>query len=222
MEEDKDRKHWTKTIIALLMSGVIIKLLITLFIIGAFILAFFLKDWFFKEEVTKKKMIQEITVITPPPPPPPPPEEPPPEPEVEEVIEEEVEEPTPEDTPDESISEDLGIDAEGEAGGDNFGLVGKKGGRGLLGGGGYGAYLKNEVNKAINRDKKLIRLAYKAKITIWIDDSGNFLRYEIEMLEGDQSTKIALEKFFSKMGGLDKAKPLEEDNKFTIRITSVI
>ncbi|HAZ42809.1 MAG TPA: TonB-dependent receptor, partial [Methylococcaceae bacterium] len=41
---------------------------------------------------------------------------------------EQAEEPPP--------GENLGVDADGAAGGDSFGLVGKKGGSGFLGGGG--------------------------------------------------------------------------------------
>lgn len=196
-------------------------LLIILAIFGAIFLSLYFKKLFFKEDVKQKKVIQEITVIAPPPPPPPPPEVPP-EPEVEEVVEEEIEEPTPDDTPDESISEDLGLDAEGEAGSDNFGLVGKKGGSGLLGGGGYGAYIKSEVNKAIIKDKKLRSLAYKAKITVWVNDDGSFLRYEVTIIDGDQSAKPALEDFLARMEKLSRSKPFEEDNWYTFRITSVI
>ena len=191
-------------------------------IIAAVLLALFLKKLFFKEEITQRKMVQEITVITPPPPPPPPPEQEP-EPEVEEeVIEEEMEEPTPDDTPDEPASESLGVDADGEAGSDVHGLVGRKGGRSLLGGGGYGSFVKSEINKAMIKDKVLRQLVYKAKVTLWIEDDGSFLRYSVQLLEGDENAKSALEKLLRKMGGLSRAKPFEEDSRFTLRITSVI
>src|SRR5215831_16348542 len=95
-----------------------------------------------------KKLVQEIKVIRPPPPeqlPPPPP--PPPEEKVE------VNDPPPEPDPvanNEPPPGDLGLDAEGGAGSDGFGLVGRKGGRDLLGSGGsafawYAGLLKNEI-----------------------------------------------------------------------------
>ncbi|WP_052700215.1 hypothetical protein [Methylocucumis oryzae] len=73
-------------------------------------------------------------------PPPPPKVEKPPEPEVKNEVEQpepEPEEPLP-DVADEPPPGDLGLDAEGTAGSDGFGLAARKGGRGLLGGGGGG------------------------------------------------------------------------------------
>jgi len=54
-------------------------------------------------------------------------------------VQEKIEEPEPEpeeplpDVPDEKPAGDTGLDAEGTAGSDAFGLVGRKGGKGLLG-----------------------------------------------------------------------------------------
>ncbi|MBS1212186.1 MAG: TonB-dependent receptor, partial [Proteobacteria bacterium] len=110
----------------------------------------------FEKPVQTKKQIQQITVIQPPPPPPPPPEQKPPEPEPEpEKIEEPEPEPEPEqpEANEEPPGEDLGVDADGGAGSDAFGLVGKKGGRGLIGGGGgnamiwYGQQLQREISE---------------------------------------------------------------------------
>src|SRR5215470_1715179 len=80
-----------------------------------------------------KKVVQEIKVIRPPPPPPdlPPPPPPPPE--------EKVKIPDPQQKPDPTPSNDpppgdqLGVDAAGEGAGDGFGLVGRPGGRDLIG-----------------------------------------------------------------------------------------
>src|SRR5262245_757872 len=86
------------------------------------------------EAPAPKKLVQEIKVIRPPPPeelPPPPP--PPPEEEVD------LNEPEPQPDPvasNEPPPGNLGLDAEGSAGSDGFGLMGRKGGRDLLGSGG--------------------------------------------------------------------------------------
>ena len=209
-----EKKVWLKHLPTILTVSVILL---------AVFAALFLKDLFFKEEVKQKKMVQQITVIAPPPPPPPPPEEIK-EPEVqEEQIEEDLEEPTPDDSPDESVSEDIGLDADGEAGTDGFGLKAKKGGRGFLGGGGYGSYLKSEVNKALLKDKKIRSLAYRAKVTLWVESDGSISRYEIDILDGSQKAKGALERFFSNLESFSKPKPLEEEsNWFSFKITSVI
>jgi len=82
-----------------------------------------------------KKVAQEIHIIRPPPPPDlPPPPPPPPDEKVDVPDPQEKPDPTPSNDP--PPGEQLGLDAEGTAGGDAFGLVGNKGGRGLVGSGG--------------------------------------------------------------------------------------
>ena len=175
----------------------------------------------------QKKVVQQITVLKPPPPPPePPPEEEPPPPEEEEPIEEDVpEEPEamPDEGADEPAGEELGVDADASAGGDSFGLKAKRGGRGLLGVGGYAAALKTEINKALIKDKKLSQLEYVAIVTLWVDSDGSFSDFRIDMREGNNRTREKLEAFLSRMGGSSKSKPLaEKNNVFKFRIRSVI
>lgn len=186
-------------------------------------LVYWLMALFDTDDVQQKKVVQQITVITPPPPPPPPPpEEIEPEVEEEEVIEEEIEESVPEEGPEESVAEDLGLDADGTAGSDAFGLIAKKGGSGILGGG-YGAAIKAEVNKAILQDKEISKLAYTARITLWIEPDGSFSSYTVEVHEGDKNTKEKLERFLAAMGGVSRPKPLEEESDwFTFRVSSVL
>lgn len=88
----------------------------------------------------RKRQVQMVSLLKPPPPPKM--KEKPPEPEIkkkEEIIEQQEEEPEPdpmEDMADDEgpMDDDLGLDADGTAGADGFGLKGKKGGRGLIGG----------------------------------------------------------------------------------------
>ncbi|MEO0972663.1 MAG: energy transducer TonB [Pseudomonadota bacterium] len=106
--------------------------------------------------IPKAPKAQEVIVFRPPPPPPPPPEEPPPPPpEIEEEVEvpEEVDSPEPElaDSDEPPPGELLGLDADGVAGADGFGLVGRKGARGLIEGGGGGGdrYVFGRVERAL-------------------------------------------------------------------------
>lgn len=199
------------------------RLLLSLVAIALFaVVALWIKSILPEAETTQKKRVQQITMITPPPPPPPPPQEPEvKEPEVqEEVIEQEMEEALPDEGPDESVGEDLGIDADGTAGGDSFGLVGKRGGRGVLGGG-YSQLLLAEVNKAIAKDKILKYLEYEAIITLWIEEDGSFERVTVKLLEGDEKIKKELERFLLVLGGTSKRKPIEESkDRFSMRISS--
>lgn len=177
-----------------------------------------------------KKRVQQITVITPPPPPPPPPpQEKLEEPEIEEEVppeEEPIDDSPPEESPDDAPppGEDLGVDAEGSGAGDSFGLVGKKGGRGLLdggGGGGYGVLIQTEINKALLKDPKLKRMAYEAIVTVWLNSDGSIDRHKVRMISGD--AKKELERFLNDFGHFSKRLPLEEGNDwFKIKIRSQI
>ncbi|MEW6380250.1 MAG: TonB family protein [bacterium] len=93
---------------------------------------------------TRKRQVQTVHLMRDDPPPQPKPVEKPPEPVIEqpqEVIEQPPETPPPDQTAedqsqnDQTARDNLGVDAEGGAGADGFGLVGKKGGRPLLIGG---------------------------------------------------------------------------------------
>jgi len=94
------------------------------------------------EESKAKSRVAAVSLLKPPPPmrekPPPPLKEKPPEPEVKkETIEAIREAPRPEEArnekaDDKPAGDQLGLDAQGGAGSDSFGLVGRKGGRDLL------------------------------------------------------------------------------------------
>ena len=149
----------------------------------------------------KKVVQQQITLVTPPPPPPPPPPEPP-KPEVEEEkIPEETPpepEPAPEPTPSEApAGEDLGLDAEGGAGGDGFGLVGRKGGRDFLAGGGAGGSytnaFKEKINTLLSDDEELKYQKYQAILRFWVSPEGLVERFEISQFSGDPELKKRVE-----------------------------
>lgn len=168
-----------------------------------------------------KKQVQQITIVAPPPPPPPPPEMK--QPEVkEEVVEETPDEPEPVD----DVAEpDPGQDIAGGEGTDSGMDLGLRKGsvRGPGGGGGFGNFIKAEINKALLQDEELRSLAYEAIVTVWLEDDGSFSRFDIEMVTGEDATERELARFLDKMGGIGRAKPLEEKaNRFRFHITSVI
>jgi protein TonB len=165
-------------------------------------LIFLLIQWAGSQPETSKKTVQQITVIAPPPPPPPPPvqEEPPP-PEMEEEVVEEPD-PAPDDVPDLADQappgEQLGIDADGTGAGDAFGLVGKKGGRGLLSGGDpyqwYSQALQQRLFERLNDEHEIRRAAYSIIVHLWIAQDGAVDRFELAKGSGNQrlDEKIAL------------------------------
>ncbi len=189
----------------------------------------------FEKPAQAKKQVQQITMIQPPPPPPPPPpvQKPPePEPEQEKIPEPEnepVPEPEPEEAP-EPQSDQLGVDADGAAGGDGFGLVGKKGGSSLLGGGTggstilwYGGLVKRGLESGLQSalEGAARESSYSVQINIWINASGRVERAELGGSSGnsevDNEIRAALPKLhFS----LDKAPPENMPQPLKIRVTS--
>ena len=186
-----------------------------------------------------KKVVQQIALIQPPPPPPPPPKvEKPPEPEIEEVKLEEPETP-PDDMPDDVPSDEpppgdlLGLDAEGGAGSDGFGLLGKKGGRSLLGGAGGNAYswYTNKVGSFIEEQlydfseleeyKKLRNAKYNIRIKVWIDDDLK-LRSTLIGTTGDMERDEVLREALAQLHSYTESAPENMPQPIRIRITSRI
>jgi protein TonB len=218
-------KRWLRNLP--LLIGLVLTVLIAVAI-------YFLQDRFQKPAQVKKQ-VQQITMIQPPPPPPPPPPEqkpPEPEPEPEKIQEPEPEkapEPTPEQA-DEPAGEELGVDAEGGAGSDGFGLVGKKGGRGLLGGTGgsailwYGGQIKRGLEDELQRvlaDSPARKAAYTVQLSVWVNSDGSVNRAELAGSSGkpdvDQAIRAALPGLrFS----VSKAPPENMPQPLKVRVTS--
>jgi periplasmic protein TonB len=176
----------------------------------------------------KKVVQQQITLVTPPPPPEPQPE--PPKPEVEEEKIPEESPPEPEPAPEESAAEpppgqDLGLDSDGAAGADGFGLIGKKGGRDLLSsagpGGSYTNEIKEKLNALLSEDEELRYQRYRARVDFWINNQGAVERYEVALLDGDQSVKKRVESTISSIRQLG-APPPEMKQPISWQITSSI
>lgn len=170
------------------------------------------------------RSIQQISIIKPPPPPPPPKIEEPPEPEIEEPIEEiEPVEETPEAESEPPPGEDLGVDAEGGAGGDGFGLVGKKGGRGLIGGGesrfGYFAgLLERELQEYLSNNDEVRKKGYSVVIRIWISPDGSVTRSELQGTSGDPEVDDALTAALTRSFRLSERPPEDMPQPVKLRI----
>ena len=187
--------------------------------VGVIFLAGYVKS-LLEKAPEPKKIVQQVTLIAPPPPPPPPPPEE--EPEVEEEVEEEVVEDEPEPTPDEPseevASEDLGVDADATAGGDAYGLVAKKGGRGFLGGG-YAGYVNQEIEALLREDEILKYLDYRAEIKFLIAESGEF-KFKVVMKEGSEKTLERIRQILRKKRQLSRKRPVEAQKIVMLEVNS--
>lgn len=181
-----------------------------------------------EKPVRHEKKIQPVTLFKPPPPPPPPPkvEPPPPEPEVEKINEPEPEpepEPLP-DVPDEQPVGDTGLDAEGTAGSDAFGLVGHKGGRGLLGGGNpyawYAGTIKDSLLDIFSGHDELRRKGYTAIVKIWLSPDGSVTRYELARGSNDPEIDNLLTKLLAKFRKANEAPPEGMEQPIKLKISS--
>lgn len=147
----------------------------------------------------KPPRVHQITLVKPPPPPPP--QEKPPEPEIEEEIEKPPEE-APEEAADstEEAGSDLGVDAEGGAGGDAFGLVGKKGGKALIGGESDASLLRkfawynsiiqrelsDKVRGLLEGEDGLPEGELKSFVRIMLDEQGNIVDFKLVKTSGNE------------------------------------
>ncbi len=172
----------------------------------------------------QQPLIQQISIVMPPPPPPPPPQIE--EPEIEEL---ELEEPEPEPLVDDTAAEppgaELGLDADGVAGGDAFGLLAKKGGRGLLGGGEpnawYAGILQRELQKRLSDDDSIRGLgAYSVVIKISLSKDG-FIE-DSQLVSGSNNSKLdaALRTALSAGVKFSREPPAELPQPILLRISS--
>lgn len=203
---------------------------IAVVIFSATVLLYLVRD-VFEKPVQSKKQVQSIKIIQPPPPPPPPPpEQKPSPPEVKEEIEEPKPEPKPE--PEQQAEEpppgdQLGVDAQGGAGGDAFGLMGKKGGHGLIGGGGnsviyYGQQLQKVISDQLQRSltNKAKTSQYSAILHLWINPEGNITKVELAHSSGTVEIDEALKTALGSFRGQFKPPPERMPQPVKIRVRS--
>ncbi len=200
---------------------IVIGVLLTAVVIYFSVLLFMTTD----DEPARKKVIQQVTILTPPPPPPPPPKiEQPPEPE----DQEEVDIPEPEedipDIPDAPpMGDDLGLDADGTAGSDAFGMIGRKGGRGLLDGDPnlmYAARLQRQIEELLIDNEQIRVKAYSVVAQLWIGQDGSITRAKLSRSTGDEVIDQALVEMLTGMDILSQAPPQGMPQPVKLRISS--
>jgi protein TonB len=181
-------------------------------------------------DVKKKRAVQEISLLKPPPPPPPP-KDPPPPPKVE--AQEKIDVPKPDQAPDKAADApppgpNLAVDAAGGAGGDSFGLVGRKGGSDLIGGGGgggsrfgwYGALVKDRIQETVGKDKKLRDADFRVLVNVWINTSGAVTRAELVDSTGNAELDSALKAALRNMPPIREGAPGDMPQPIKLRITA--
>jgi protein TonB len=186
-----------------------------------------LKDLLVSDKPAKKPKLQQITLVKPPPPPPP--EKKPPEPEIkkEEV---KIDQPPPDDAPKPAdnappAGKDLGVDADGSAGGDGFGLVGRKGGRDLLGGAGgkfagYTTLQRQQIQEFQTRDKRLRSTDYKVVVRIWIARDGHVEKFDLVGSTGIPDTDNLVKQVLASLPSMKEQPPEDMPQPIKLRITS--
>ena len=140
-------------------------------------------------------------------------------------------EPAPEQS-EEPAGEELGVDAEGGAGSDGFGLIGKKGGRGLLGGSGgsailwYGGQVKRGLEEELQKslaDSPASKASYSVQLQVWVNADGSVSRAELVNSSGkpevDKAIRVSLAGIrFT----LPKPPPENMPQPLKVRVTSRI
>src|SRR5580658_9446836 len=170
-----------------------------------------------------KKVAQEIHIIRPPPPPDLPPPPPPPDEKVDVPDPQEKPDPTPSNEP--PPSEQLGLDAEGSAGGDEFGLAARKGGRDLLATGGsafawYAGLLKNEILDQLNAEKRARSGDYSVIVRVWVRNDGTVERVRLTQSSGNHERDQAIEAALARITRLSQAPPADMPEPISLRIVS--
>lgn len=172
-----------------------------------------------------KQQVQQVQLIRPPPPPPdlPPPPPPPPEEKVAVPDPQDKPDPTPSNEP--PPSEQLGLDAEGSAGGDEFGLAAHKGGRDLLASGGsayawYAGLLKSEVLDQLSSEKRAHAGEYSVIVRVWVRSDGTVDRVRIAQSSGNRERDQAIEQALSRITRLSQPPPADMPEPISLRIVS--
>lgn len=198
-------------------------LLVTVALVLAAVLVLAVALWWllFKDTAsTRRPVVQPpMLALPPPPPPPPPPPEKPPEPETppEETMPEPepLDQPTPaeEPTPTPDNADPVTMNADAQAGGDNFGIQSGSGGgssgvgRGGAGNATYGRYLGYLMQQAISRDDKVKRLAFQLQVNVWLASDGRLEKVELVRGSGNEEADAAVLDALRRIGKVDQAPP---------------
>jgi len=168
------------------------------------------------------RMVQNITLIRPPPPPPDVPPPPPPD-KLDEPLPQNEPDPTPDNTP--TPSEQLGLDAEGAAGDDGFGLAARKGGGDLIGSGGaafawYTGRLKDVVSEKLTDNAALRSKKFIITIRVWIDTDGRIKDLRLATGSGNRDLDSLITSSLTGIGRMSEPPPIEMPQPISLRIVS--
>lgn len=159
---------------------------------------------------------------------PPPPEEieaPEPDTVVQEAAPDTSEEPAP------ALDDSLGLDAEAVAGGDNFGLVAKRGARELIEivdeGGRQGqelaffaSTLRQHIQDQLEQFSELRSSNYTVEVSIWITDRGVIPRAEVRRSSGNADVDRRLREALVSLRALSIEPPRDLPQPVRLRISS--
>ena len=134
--------------------------------------------------------------------------------------------------------ENLGVDADGKAGGDSFGLVGKKGGRSILAGSGgngmgrlsllskFGWYtqiveteIRKKVMKHLDEDGGIPRGKLQAVVQVSVNNVGAIVKYKIIGSSGNHKMDEAVKQSISDIK-ISEPPPDGMPRTMSIRVTS--
>ena len=121
---------------------------------------------------------------------------------------------------------ELGLDADGTAGSDAFGLLAKKGGRGLLSGGDpmawYRSVIEQDIFDYLNDIKAIRARAYRVQINIWLTEAGGVEDIVIVKSTGDVALDNAIERSLLAMGPVSKRPPPTMQQPMSVEIIARI
>lgn len=195
--------------------------LLLLFLVGAALLLRTILSH--KVSAPKRTVETVVRIIRPPPqetpPPPPPPEK------VEEPIPKDMPDKTPDQQPQPDVNQQLGLDAQGSAGGDDFGLAARHGGADLIGGsndpfGSYTSKVKQAVLEILSDDQRVRKGSYDVVVRIWLTHDGAVSHCALTRSSGSRDKDRAIEQDIARVGRIAEAPPIEMPEPVILRIVS--
>lgn len=182
--------------------------------------------WHFAGDTAGVKRVSapQVTTVIPLPPPPPPPKQKPPPEKIKEEVKTPVDRPTiapkPSEAPKPSDNQpkQMTMNADAQAGTDNFGIgagdgsgmVGSGGGSGSFGSGFYSQYLSNLFTRVVQQDKHVQDAGgsnYQVRLNLWLDSSGNVMKVEVTQSTGDPRLDAAIVAAITSIGKVDEPPP---------------
>jgi protein TonB len=174
-----------------------------------------------------QRQVQIVQIIRPPPPPPP--DQPPPPPEkTQQQLPKDQPEPTPDQPQPAPADQPLGLDADGAAGGDEFGLAARRGGSDLVGGSGTAPFASytSRLTDAIRERLSSVECAKSAKgslsFHLLLEASGKIKEVQLATTTGNQKVDQCIDTALSSMPGMGDPLPPGMPQQVNLKIVSRI